>query len=37
VHDWSSHAADAFRYLAMVYSDADVRKSREIGNISWMG
>ena len=37
VHDWSSHAADAFRYLALAYTDADVKPRREVGNISWMG
>ena len=37
VHDWSSHAADAYRYLSLVYNDQAPRKAREIGNISWMG
>jgi phage terminase large subunit len=26
-HDWSSHAADAFGYLAVVYEEPPVRKS----------
>jgi hypothetical protein len=26
VHDWASHAADAFRYLAMALDHAVVRK-----------
>jgi hypothetical protein len=26
VHDWTSHAADAFRYLAMALDHAVIRK-----------
>jgi phage terminase large subunit len=29
VHDWSSHAADAFRYLSVGYKDALVKPKRE--------
>ena len=37
VHDWSSHAADAYRYLAIGHKDKQTRPNRLKENISWMG
>lgn len=40
LHDWTSHAADALRYLMMAYEEprASVRKARERPMaVSWMG
>lgn len=40
VHDWTSHAADAFRYLAMTLEEPrqDVRRASDRGFAgSWMG
>ena len=37
LHDWSSHAADAFRYLAMGFSETQPKREAIRRNISWMG
>lgn len=37
VHDWSSHLADAFRYLAMAWRKAWESKPRPIANIRQFG
>lgn len=40
LHDWTSHAADALRYLMMAYEEprASARKARERAmSVSWMG
>lgn len=37
LHDWSSHAADAFRYLAMGFSETQPKREAKRYNVSWMG
>lgn len=38
LHDWTSHAADAFRYLCAGFNETQPKRSEfESANISWMG
>ena len=37
VHDWSSHAADAARYMAVALRDEAPRQKRQIESAGWMG
>lgn len=38
LHDWTSHAADAFRYLCVGLQESQPRERKPEGrNISWMG
>lgn len=37
LHDWTSHAADAFRYLAMGLSETQPRRPTARLTTSWMG
>lgn len=37
LHDWSSHAADSFRYLAMGFSETQPKKHIQARSLSWMG
>jgi hypothetical protein len=36
VHDWTSHPADAFRYLAMAYRPLPVRVAKQQKQPGWM-
>lgn len=37
VHDWSSHAADALRYLAVAVREQGAKTdARDLGHLSWM-
>lgn len=37
LHDWSSHAADAFRYLCMGFSETQPKRQGTRITTSWMG
>jgi len=37
LHDWSSHAADAFRYLSMGFNETQTRREPVRVATSWMG
>ena len=37
LHDWSSHAADAFRYLCMGFSETQPKRQGARITTSWMG
>lgn len=37
LHDWSSHAADAFRYLAMGFAETQPKREVKRYPTSWMG
>ena len=37
LHDWTSHAADAFRYLCVALQEQRPERKRERMSISWMG
>ena len=37
LHDWSSHAADSFRYLAMGFSETQPKRDKPKYTTSWMG
>ena len=37
LHDWSSHGADAFRYLAMGFNEQMPEKKRQSVVLNWMG
>ena len=36
LHDWSSHAADSFRYLAMGFSESQPKTASAARQLSWM-
>ena len=37
LHDWSSHAADSFRYLAMGFNETQPKPAAVKRTLSWMG
>jgi hypothetical protein len=40
LHDWTSHAADALRYLCLAYQEPMIKRPRpqsQVGSYGWMG